>query len=116
MVARSGRKNLNSFKFLTNVQEQKQTKKGSTIFASSLPQSSKPNQRTHTDFFEPIKTMLSVKKCTLCVTDVFSKSAELVALRSLLERNRRTAQNPNPDKRKMYGEDIGTEMFKRLPI
>ena len=28
----------------------------------------------------------------------------------------RIAQNPNPDLRKMYGEDLGTEMFQRLQI
>jgi hypothetical protein len=28
----------------------------------------------------------------------------------------RTAQNPNPDLRKLYGEDMGTEMFQRLQV
>ena len=28
----------------------------------------------------------------------------------------RTAQNPNPDLRKFYGEDMGTDMFQRLQI
>jgi hypothetical protein len=28
----------------------------------------------------------------------------------------RTAENPNPGSRRLYGEDLGTEMFQRLQI
>ncbi len=28
----------------------------------------------------------------------------------------RSAENPNPDLRRLYGEDLGTEMFQRLQI
>jgi hypothetical protein len=29
---------------------------------------------------------------------------------------KRAAQNPNPDKRKLYGEDVGIELFQRIQM
>ena len=55
-------------------------KRGSTTFASPLPQSSEPNQRVHIDLFGPMKTMPSGKKFIMCMTDAFLKYAELVAI------------------------------------
>jgi hypothetical protein len=55
-------------------------KRGRTLFASSLPQCSEPNQRVHMDLFGPLKTLPSQKKFILCITDAFSKYVELVAI------------------------------------
>jgi Reverse transcriptase (RNA-dependent DNA polymerase)/RNase H-like domain found in reverse transcriptase/Integrase zinc binding domain/Integrase core domain len=46
----------------------------------SLPQCTEPNQRVHADLFGPLKTSNSGKKYILCITDAFTKYAELVAL------------------------------------
>jgi hypothetical protein len=48
-------------------------RRGSTTFASPLPQGFEPNQRIHRDLFGPLKTMPSGKKFQLCTTDAFSK-------------------------------------------
>ena len=61
-------------------QRTRKDKRGSTTFASPLPQCSEPNQRVHMDLFGPRKTMPSGKKFILCVTDAFSKYAEMVAI------------------------------------
>ncbi len=45
-----------------------------------LPQCSEPNQRIHMDLFGPLKTSESGKKYIMCITDAFSKFAELIAL------------------------------------
>ncbi len=45
-----------------------------------LPQCSEPNQRVHMDLFGPLKTSESGKKYFMCITDAFSKFAELIAL------------------------------------
>jgi hypothetical protein len=60
--------------------ESQKRKESSTTFASPLPQCSEPNQRIHMDLFGPLKTMPSGKKFILCVTDAFSKYAELMAI------------------------------------
>ena len=51
-----------------------------TTFLTPLPQCTQPNQRVHMDLFGPLKTTSSGKKYILCVTDAFSKYAELVAI------------------------------------
>ena len=52
----------------------------STTFITPLPQCNEPNQRVHMDLFGPLKTSSSGKKYILCITDAFSKYAELVAI------------------------------------
>ena len=47
---------------------------------SPLPQCTAPNQRMHMDLFGPLKTSDSGKKYVLCMTDAFSKYAEMVAV------------------------------------
>jgi hypothetical protein len=45
-----------------------------------LLQCSEPNQRIHMDLFGPLKTSESGKKFIMCITDAFSKFAELIAI------------------------------------
>ena len=45
-----------------------------------LPQCSEPNMRVHIDLFGPMKTSASGKKYIMCITDAFSRYAELVAI------------------------------------
>jgi hypothetical protein len=47
---------------------------------SPLPQFSETNQIIHMDLFGPLKTMPTGKKFILCITNAFSKYAELVAI------------------------------------
>jgi hypothetical protein len=61
-------------------QRTRKDKRGSTTFASPLPQCSDTDQRIHMDLFGSLKTMPSGKKFILCITDAFSKYAELVAI------------------------------------
>jgi hypothetical protein len=61
-------------------QRTRKDKRPSTTFITPLPQCSEPNQRVHMDLFGPLKTTSSGKKFILCVTDAFSKYAELVAI------------------------------------
>ena len=46
----------------------------------TLPQTSMPNQRIHVDLFGPMKTSSKDSKFLLCMTDSFSKYAEVVAI------------------------------------
>jgi hypothetical protein len=61
-------------------QKTRKEKRGSTTFASLLPQCSEPNQRIHMDLFGPLKTVLSGEKFIFCVIDAFSRYTELVAI------------------------------------
>jgi hypothetical protein len=61
-------------------QRTRKDKRGSTTFASPIPQCSKPNQRIYMDLFGPLETMQSGKKFILCITYTFSKYKELVAV------------------------------------
>ena len=61
-------------------QKTSKEKRGSTTFITPLPQCNEPNQRVHMDLFGPLKTTSSGKKYILCITDAFSKYAELVAI------------------------------------
>ena len=61
-------------------QRTRKDKRPSTTFITPLPQCSEPNQRVHMDLFGPLKTTSSGKKYILCITDAFSKYAELVAI------------------------------------
>ena len=63
--------------------------------STPLPQQSEPNMRVHIDLFGPLKTSHSGKKYIICITDAFSRFAELVAI---------------PDK---TAETVGTALFER---
>ena len=45
-----------------------------------LPQCTAMNQRVHFDLFGPLKTSMQGKKFVLCITDAFTKYAEMVAI------------------------------------
>ena len=47
---------------------------------SPLPQCSSLNQRVHFDLFGPLKTSTEGKKYVLCITDAFTKYAEMIAV------------------------------------
>jgi hypothetical protein len=47
---------------------------------SPLPQCSALNQRVHFDLFGPLKTSSEGKKYVLCITDAFTKYAEMLAI------------------------------------
>ena len=61
-------------------QKTSRDKRESSTFITPLPQCHEPNQRVHMDLFGPLKTTSSGKKYILCITDAFSKYAELVAI------------------------------------
>ena len=61
-------------------QKTRKDKRPFTTFITPLPQCSEPNQRVHMDMFGSLKTKSSGKRYILCVTDAFSKYAELVAM------------------------------------
>jgi hypothetical protein len=61
-------------------QRTRKDKRGSTKWASPLPQCSEPNMRAHIDLFGPLKTMPFGKKFIICMTVAFSKYVELVAI------------------------------------
>ena len=61
-------------------QKTKKEKRQTTNFVSPLPQCTMPSQRIHMDLFGPLKTSGSGKKYIMCITDIFSKYVELVAL------------------------------------
>ena len=58
----------------------KKHKKSTSNELHPLPQCTRPSQRIHMDLFGPLKTSGSGKKYIMCITDAFSKLAELVAL------------------------------------
>ena len=47
---------------------------------SPLPQCTEMNQRVHMDLFGPLKTSAQGKKFVLCITDAFTKYAEMLAI------------------------------------
>jgi hypothetical protein len=67
-------------KIFYKLQTTRKDKRGSKTFVNPLPQCSEPNQRIHMNLFGPFKAMPCGKKFVLCVTDAFSKYAELVAI------------------------------------
>ncbi len=63
-----------------NCQKTKKYKHETKNELTPLPQCSEPNQRVHMDLFGPLKTSESGKKYIMCITDAFSKFAELIAI------------------------------------
>ena len=60
-----------------------------------MPQLAEPNMRVHIDLFRNMKTSHSGKKYIMCMTDAFSRYAELVAI---------------PDK---TADTVATALFKK---
>jgi hypothetical protein len=63
-----------------HVKETEKTKGEVQLLLVPYPNVLNPNQRVHMDLFGSLKTMPSGKKFILCITDAFSKYAELVAI------------------------------------
>ena len=45
-----------------------------------IPSTEMPNEKIHVDLFGPLKTSESGKKYILCITDSFTKYAEVIAI------------------------------------
>ena len=54
--------------------------KAKPVHLHPLPIVDQPNQRVHVDLFGPLKTSANNKKYILCITDAFTKHAEVVAI------------------------------------
>ena len=66
-------------KSCTNCQFKKKATKDPNIL-KQLPQCNEPNQRIHVDLFGPLKSSPNGNKYILCMTDAFTKYAEVIAL------------------------------------
>ena len=60
----------------------RKTVKPRPVHLQPLPIVDQPNQRVHIDLFGPLKTSTNNKKYILCITDAFTKYAEVVAIQN----------------------------------
>ena len=58
----------------------RKTVKPKPVPLQPLPIVDQPNQRVHVDLFGPLKTSANCKKFILCITDAFTKHAEVIAI------------------------------------